>query len=541
MPTRYVRSVDVDLPIRGLETNQRHTIILQRIWVPILFVPGIMGSRLCLSAGPERKVWDPDDAVFMARQFFRADAAAKKALVIGEEFNQNRLRPLNTDPKHNRTYLSAHPGAAERGWGGVFWEVYGPILEHLSRTDTWSEWMQFHFRMPVHAFGYNWTASNQVSGDQLAREIDALIRRYRDAGRDCEQVILVTHSMGGLVARAALLQPGVAEKVLGVVHGVQPATGSPAAYWRMRAGFPREGLLRDFKEWAAANVLGRSGPEVTALLGNMPGGLELLPTAAYRRRLVANVHEREWLVYPQGGEPPARHPRRDPFAEIYAEARGRWRLVVDPAWLAPEAGGDRSRAQSAWREYLLRIDDARAFHDQLGLRQHPRSYHFYGTGADRYPTPATVRFRARRVRYDAVIPARGNPNLAGGLPPRPRPAAAVCADLNARERNRGGYVEYQPIPREGRTDYPLQPSDEVLCVEMLDPRGSGDATVPEESGSALCHAQGTLGHAAFPDIAHEKAFTYQAVQRYVVECIEALCVARVREAREAREAAAVGS
>jgi pimeloyl-ACP methyl ester carboxylesterase len=42
-----------------------------------------------------------------------------------------------------------------------------------------------------------------------------------------EKVIVVTHSMGGMVSRA-LTEIHQCDKVLGVSHGVLPATGAPA-------------------------------------------------------------------------------------------------------------------------------------------------------------------------------------------------------------------------------------------------------------------------------------------------------------------------
>lgn len=94
--------------------------------------------------------------------------------------------------------------------------------------------------------------------------------------------ILVTHSMGGLVARAAMKLSGAEGQVFGVVHGVQPAYGAPAAYMRMKAGF--EGS--DITGRIASRFLGPTGRDVTALLANAIGGLELLPdnypTRAFR-------------------------------------------------------------------------------------------------------------------------------------------------------------------------------------------------------------------------------------------------------------------
>ncbi|WP_240466415.1 triacylglycerol lipase, partial [Arhodomonas sp. KWT] len=58
---------------------------------------------------------------------------------------------------------------------------------------------RYHF--PVHACGYNWLQSNADSADALAQRVDAIIDGYRRAGMCCDRVILLTHSMGGLVAR----------------------------------------------------------------------------------------------------------------------------------------------------------------------------------------------------------------------------------------------------------------------------------------------------------------------------------------------------
>ena len=55
---------------------------------------------------------------------------------------------------------------------------------------------------PVHAVGYNWLQSNLVSAQRLAEEIERITAYYRSKGKRCEGVILITHSMGGLVARA---------------------------------------------------------------------------------------------------------------------------------------------------------------------------------------------------------------------------------------------------------------------------------------------------------------------------------------------------
>src|ERR1700709_2729015 len=59
--------------------------------------------------------------------------------------------------------------------------------------------LSYKYQFPVHAVGYNWLQSNDESAQYLADKIDAFMNYYRGRGYQCEKVILVTHSMGGLV------------------------------------------------------------------------------------------------------------------------------------------------------------------------------------------------------------------------------------------------------------------------------------------------------------------------------------------------------
>lgn len=129
-------------------------------------------------------------------------------------------KPLGTEEKENEQTLTQKE------------------LDHFNR-----------FLFPLHVFGYNWLADNAESASKLVEYIDNVIKLYRchGYGLAVEKVILVTHSMGGLVARYAMNPTpestfdGCQNKVLGVVHGVIPDLGSPAAYRRMGTGASEEG------------------------------------------------------------------------------------------------------------------------------------------------------------------------------------------------------------------------------------------------------------------------------------------------------------
>jgi hypothetical protein len=215
---------------------------------------------------------------------------------------------------------------------------------------------------PVHAMGYNWLQSNRDSGVRVAQRLTALMERYKTQGFKCEKVILVTHSMGGLVARAVIhpKMGNLHEKVLGVVHGVMPAIGAGAAYKRMRCGFEDPGLMTSPIASITAKVLGNLGPEVTAVLGNAQGGLELLPSQAYGNGWLQVTHQGQTIkALPQRG---------DPYEEIY-KLRGKWYGLLREEWINPAqqefAGYDRT---------VIYLNKAKAFHNAIASTYHDQSY-----------------------------------------------------------------------------------------------------------------------------------------------------------------------
>lgn len=236
------------------------------------------------------------------------------------------------------------------------------------------------FWFPVHAFGYNWLEGADDAGKALAKRIDAVIDNYASQGYDCRRVILVTHSMGGLVARAAC-HPGIggAEgRVLGIVQGVSPTAGAPAIYQRMRTGHAK-GIFLDFVKNKVAEILGTDAALVTPVLGNSPGALALLPTAAYPAG---------WLAIDGVGA----LPKANPYAEIYRERKGWWKLVKEEL-LNPVGAGASTVQVSPWIKYLALCKKVEEFHtEMLGNAHHPNTYAHYSV-ASSDETVAAVRWR----------------------------------------------------------------------------------------------------------------------------------------------------
>lgn len=413
--------------------------VLSNKVIPIVFLPGIMGSNLRLSQPRQWRLkkanniaWRPDrhgealdllsvtpayrqlaldpdatevdtydDGAGTTGTFAETSAVRHKVSSVNVTLPFDSQSPLLTDdPATSNPRKTKKDKARERGWQEVLLSSYQVLLEKceymLNASNIDSDWSQIADRapaewqsatspelralstdeirvalssawFPVHAMGYNWLKSNAKSAKGIALRIGQLIEQYQSRGYQCEKVVVITHSMGGLVARA-LVHPEIGDamnKVLGIVHGVMPSQGAPAAYRRMRCGF-EEGLLG----WAPApKVLGNFGPEVTAVLGNSEGGLQLLPSKAYGNHWLEVRQDRNVLLrLPTSG---------DPYEEIY-KLKTEWYRLIREDWLNPA----KLRDCTVERTFLY-LDNARRFHELIANEFHPVTYAHYGAGTDR--------------------------------------------------------------------------------------------------------------------------------------------------------------
>lgn len=414
--------------------------------LPIIFLPGIMGSNLRMSAQRQQETgrkdniaWRPDTLGASNIHGAATETPKERQLrldplqttvdiydpagpsnVSGDErhgnvtLNRDLSSPLLADdPPTAKNRRTAAQKARARGWGEVFFKSYGGLLQLMESrlNNTFAqgklqkEWCdvigvdpQLWRPVPslpqapltedelrkvatgcwfaVYAFGYNWLQSNGTSAKIIAKRINQVMDELKASGYECNQVIVVTHSMGGLVGRALVhpMHGNLQDKVLGIVHGVMPAIGAPAAYKRIRAGFEDPGLsLSTAQESIGAKVAGNFGDEVTAVLANARGGLELLPTESYGNGWMRVTHNgKELDAWPKEG---------DPYKEIY-KSKGKWYSLLREEWINPselkpkQGGGTFERTC----EYL---DMAQAFHQDIAQTFHPNSYGHYGADAER--------------------------------------------------------------------------------------------------------------------------------------------------------------
>jgi hypothetical protein len=225
---------------------------------------------------------------------------------------------------------------------------------------------------PVHALGYNFLKSNGTSAEIIANRIRGIARGYRRRGFKCEEVIIVTHSMGGLLARA-LIHPDYGNllndsevKILGIYHGAMPTLGAACAYKRMRFGFQEsDSIVGEIQ----AKVLGIDGQHATAILANAPAALELMPGTAYGPNWLKVVDKFDRVIasWPRAGD--------SPLSSIYLQSTKYWWRLINPLWVNPARL--RSEDGAGMENVEKRLSASSDFVESIAATFHPKTYFSY--------------------------------------------------------------------------------------------------------------------------------------------------------------------
>lgn len=261
---------------KNVLTNNRY-IFSVKPRIPIILIPGIMGTRLKSRKHPDG-IWDPDNAIGTLWEHVLATANHQRDL-FGEDFK----RVMNDSNGYGKIEHS-------RGWGEVHTGTYKNFLESCQNH----KFKKFTPR--VYTIGYDWTKSNQRSCDRIITKTQDILDNEKWRGREPKGFIYIAHSMGALAARAALKKSFVLRaKCLGVVFVGGPNKGSVVFYNRFFSGVVNESFEINL-------VMGRADARVWSILAStVCGAFELLPTNDFA---VAGQHDREWLQWKVYVDPP---------------------------------------------------------------------------------------------------------------------------------------------------------------------------------------------------------------------------------------------
>jgi pimeloyl-ACP methyl ester carboxylesterase len=545
--------------------------------IPIIFLPGVMGSNLRMSKDRQEKLkradnraWRPDDMVSLSGNkdvvtgtgmggWFKNASPAQRQLVFdpneteveyyhytesNERFDPEGKETLAADARHQNVPDSLEPipplmgqrsgppigrgnsrpiaqkkkeSAAQiarwRGWSEVlFAGAYSEMLKTAEKylnnilikgeiNPVWRtvcvEPGQFGGTTgaaisesdlkkiaacwyPVHAMGYNFLKSNGDSAKVIAERVRGLVKGYQKRGFKCEEVILVTHSMGGLVGRA-LLHPRYGNmlndkdvKVLGMYHNVMPTIGAGSAYKRMRFGFKEKWGYTASLE---ASTLAIDGKHATAILANTPAPLELLPGKAYGR---------DWLKVVDGsGKTLWSWPRGSATVvdSIYLQPDSAWWRLVNPLWVNP--AGILEKDGGGLEKVYKRIEKAAMFLDSVENTFHPTSCYASYCASTEHASYGEVVFRAEEV-WTPFAAVDHNP-----FPPA---------------------ETWKPLTDDAKGTLKVKAGARTIVLYLQKPSAAGDETVPSERSA--CQINGTLfvhGKEKGKGYEHQRSYSDQQV------------------------------
>jgi pimeloyl-ACP methyl ester carboxylesterase len=426
--------------------------------VPVIFIPGTMGTNLRVRSDvplppgyplkPGEPAWRPpnnDAAALLYASDWKKRSPKVRQLILHPDY-------VEVDESGELDIANCHLERSvmrQRGWGEIFNGSYGTLLfelqSHLEMTfqfdmlnqrhirARWKEVMQAmqsdplqrwgvrsvaplteselekyaEYQYPIYACGYNWLQSCGESAKRLERRIVEIIDWWRNRKHQCKQVILVTHSMGGLVARACAKR--IPDRIAGIVHGVMPALGAPLAYRRLACGTecenPGNDALDHYKAGKFADIAGRRPEDTTPVLSVAPGALELLPN---------QLHPRPWLYVSVVRNTPHGERREtasdclhlpnesqpNPY-DLYRDMSS-WYRLIDPG-LSNPANLYRDTRGGVVQKIREAIKTAETFHDWLGDYYHRTTFAYYGTDKA-HPAYGQIRWVAHEPSTSVRIP-----------------------------------------------------------------------------------------------------------------------------------------
>lgn len=214
---------------------------------PVIFIPGIAGTEL----------YNNNELVWV--NSWRLLGSQVPILNL---FQMSWLLPLRLATDGTTPYYTSSKVRTGDVMRRNLSDIYSPFLDALTREG-------YVEGRDLFVFPYDWRQNLSASADALGRRVDEALQKS-----GASQVILVSHSMGGLVARDYVVRGGAA-KVKATIAMATPWLGSPMAYRALAYGWDM-GLKLPGTRWAAL-----APKDIKLLAQNYPSVYALAPARQY--------------------------------------------------------------------------------------------------------------------------------------------------------------------------------------------------------------------------------------------------------------------
>lgn len=395
--------------------------------IPVIFVPGMMGSNLVDNKG--NNLWNGDgyfgtsyklipwswrgavyrkEKLHPSRTRLRESKDLKKDKGWEEPGTSFYLSSIKWFQANLNDYDSYNQKSGERFQmqGGDEQKILSPEYSDIQLKDfffrsslnTDDVQHSYNFDFPVYACGYNWLDDNKNSAEFLLKRINDVLKIEKQKGPILGKVIIITHSMGGLITRYCSENSGGKDKILGVVHGVMPATGAAAAYARMKTGNPGGGIPNA--------VMGATGTDMSVVMSQAPGSLELLPFKEYGE----GTDYQQWLrIADDSISVNKTLPTIDPFVDIYTSDK--WYGLFEEQLVNPD--GLKKQYTTERSQFLdLLMKDVLPFQTLLKNKYHSNSYVFYGKGG-KFKAYNSITWNGKTQPRFSTLPQNGIKKVGG--------------------------------------------------------------------------------------------------------------------------------
>ncbi|WP_158527186.1 esterase/lipase family protein [Pelagibaculum spongiae] len=417
-------------------------------------------------------------------EFTFSDAADRKALLVntqlGAVIRDDGL--LEVDDGTDRYFytITGRTGLGteeikSRGWGEISWDSYGNYLNFLEKEIACGDVARKFpgYKIQTYAVGYNWMLSNRDSGKRLKQrlvEIRKELSELADIPPEKVKIVVITHSMGGYVARsAAILDGAVIDKM---IHGAMPTHGSPATYANAHHGYPYfEGL-----------VLGVNGAEVSAILGFCQGGLELLPNQHYKK--VDGTRDWLWIENDQGEKTSLLEGYQGLNIYEFYKDLDSWYSFVSVDLLMP----DRKKVQVDYGKlglnHRIRISMVKNFHSLLSNKFHLETLILFNEDLDiQFPSYDECIWSGndypRGVCSDWLL---ADENSTNKFFSKRNITLTSAADLDEYQQQ---VKQHEKFPFLNGHSAVADPKLQTVTFELKNPSAPGDGTVHQGAGNQL--------------------------------------------------------